>query len=194
MSLLSSCVSHWPKVVGTAGTGVGAGAGSPGEQRLAEFPPTEPQEGLSTGQRLLGLGVSPSASGGNSKPSQSRTLTLRRRSLGDIGLSRGSCGMCPDQLRGERGDPRHGPACPAGCSSSHPRAGSCVDILLWAGTGKTGTDTSGLHGEGDRKALTETEQPRVGALLPQACTLPTVKWEVGRVLYNLSPAAFQTLQ
>ena len=49
---------------GLAGTGVGAGAGSPGEQRLTEFPPTKPQEGLSTGQRLLGLGVSPSPSWG----------------------------------------------------------------------------------------------------------------------------------
>lgn len=42
-----------------------------------------------------------------------------------------------------------------------------MDILLWAGAGATGTDTSGLHGEGDRKALTEAEQPRVSALLPR---------------------------
>ena len=42
-----------------------------------------------------------------------------------------------------------------------------MNILLWAGTGATGTDTSGLRGEGDRTALTEAERPRVGALLPR---------------------------
>lgn len=37
VSLSSSCVSQWPEVVGVAGTGVGAGAGTPGEQRLTEL-------------------------------------------------------------------------------------------------------------------------------------------------------------
>lgn len=88
---------------------------------------------------------------------RSETLTLRHGSLGNVGLSWGSSGVCTDQLRGERGDPCHSPACPAGCGSSYSRAGGCMDILLWAVTGETGADTSGFHGEGDGRAISGTE-------------------------------------
>lgn len=54
---LFSCVSQWPEVMGVAATGVGVGAGGPGEQRLTEFPHAGPQESLGTGQRLLGVWV-----------------------------------------------------------------------------------------------------------------------------------------
>ena len=54
-----------------------------------------------------------------------------------------------------------------------------MDVLLWAVTGETGMDTSGFHGEGGRRAITETERPAVGVPLLQACVLPTVRWGWG---------------
>lgn len=43
-SLPSSCASQCPEVTGVGGAGVGAGAGSPGKQRLTEFPHTRAQK------------------------------------------------------------------------------------------------------------------------------------------------------
>lgn len=51
-----------------------------------------------------------------------------------------------------------------------------MDILLWAVSKETSIVTSGSHGEGDRSAVTDTEQPVVAPLL-QACAPPSLRWE-----------------
>lgn len=54
-----------------------------------------------------------------------------------------------------------------------------MDVLLWAVTGETGMDTSGFHGEGGRRARTETEQPAVGVPLLQVLCSPNCEMGVG---------------